>query len=480
MDRVEEIRELSFKYEVPVEFINRSELADVYDTSEDDPVFWEIAQQEYEALYILTEKTSAEETTSSFYTGAVLGYYDIVEDKIVIVEGEGMLDDTLLAHELTHTLQDQYFPEVLEFYSNMSDESFANTALVEGDAKTVEEEYSLNSQLGLYYDCSLTSGGGEASTTPQSFNILHYFPYLEGPNFIEYLRERGGWSAVNEAFKNPPRSTEQIIHPEKYGVDEPVEVKVVDRSSEEWEIIGSDILGEFAIFTMFWGQGVVPLIAKGKGVTYLSSASAGWGGDEMVIYKRGDEHSYVWEIAWDDEREAMEFFQAYQMMLWLMGATRSQDIWRIDFDDYVRVQLEGNVITIVNGPTSEDVEKIYPLADRLPIEVLKLEFLNLKGTVIDKGQVNLPMRLKTSLVNKADKNQTATCLIQVTDEEGKVLQIENIETTIPTGETLTCEAIWTAQAPGSYRIQTFVWDSWEKPDPLSQSFIEEIIIEKYS
>jgi len=479
MDRVEAIRKLTFKHEVPVEFIDRSELEEIYGTSEDDPVFWEIAQQEYEALYILTEDFSAAETTSSFYTGAVLGYYDSAEDKIVIVRGEGELDESLLAHELTHTLQDQYFPEVFEFSSNMSDDSFANTALVEGDAKTVEGEYLAKCRLGLYGDCTLASGGGGGgvSTMPPSFTLLHYFPYLEGPHFIEYLRERGGWDAVNKAFENLPQSTEQIIHPNEYDVDEPVEVKVQDRSSGGWENIGTDILGEFAIFTMFWGQGVVPLIAKGEGVTYLSPLSSGWGGDEMVIYRRGDDHGYVWETVWDDAGEAMEFFQGYQLMLWLMGATRSHDIWRVDSDDYVRVQLDGDTTTIVNAPTPEGVEEIYPLTESLPLEVVELKLLNLEGSVVDKGQVGIQMRIAATLTNTADTSQKALCLIQVTDGEGRVVHIGFVEASIPVGATLTLRAAWTPEALGIYSTQTFVWESWEKPQPLSQTYSSEIKVE---
>ena len=42
------------------------------------------------------------------------------------------------------------------------------------------------------------------------------FPYLRGMVFCAKLTNDGGWKAIDEAYRNPPLSTEQILHPEKY------------------------------------------------------------------------------------------------------------------------------------------------------------------------------------------------------------------------------------------------------------------------
>jgi len=47
------------------------------------------------------------------------------------------------------------------------------------------------------------------------------------------------------------------------------------------------------------------------------------------------------------------------------------------------------------------------------------------------------------------------------------------------GETHTFEAAWTPEAPGIYSTQTFVWESWETPQPLSRTFISEIKVDDY-
>jgi hypothetical protein len=62
-----------------------------------------------------------------------------------------------------------------------------------------------------------------------------YAPYAAGPDFVRALRERGGWTAVNDAYDAFPVSTEQVIHPEAYPDEQPVVVPIPDRSAEGYE-----------------------------------------------------------------------------------------------------------------------------------------------------------------------------------------------------------------------------------------------------
>lgn len=366
LSRISQIRELDFKHPIPAVFITTEEYEkEIRNWMENIPEReWELSKQEYEALYILEEDADIKEISEAFWTGTVLGYYDSADNNIVIVTREEWpsLSEEVMVHELVHALTDQYFSEVYEYEFNRTDQAFALTALLEGDADTVKDIY-LRKYSVYHYNYDLEGVKANPVQIPIGFEFIQYFPYIEGPNFVGELRVRGGWDLVNKAYTEIPRSTEQIIHPEKYGVDNPTKVKVEDRSTENWIILGRDTLGEFAIFIMFWNQGIIPFGMKDGCFTYTSNASEGWDGDEIVIYKRKGEakYGYVWQIFWDSEEDAKEFLDAYEWMLWLMNATfiKEGEIWKIDSNDYVKIKQEGNLVTIVNAPSPDEIEEIH-------------------------------------------------------------------------------------------------------------------------
>ena len=57
-------------------------------------------------------------------------------------------------------------------------------------------------------------GEGYLASRPMENAFL--FPYREGAQFVAALLDVGWWPAVNAAYLDPPVSTEQILHPEKY------------------------------------------------------------------------------------------------------------------------------------------------------------------------------------------------------------------------------------------------------------------------
>ena len=73
------------------------------------------------------------------------------------------------------------------------------------------------------------------------------FPYFQGMVFCAKLANAGGWAAIDEVYRNPPLSTEQILHPEKYRdrPDYPMTIEL-GRSSpgQGWKEVGRNVLGE--------------------------------------------------------------------------------------------------------------------------------------------------------------------------------------------------------------------------------------------
>jgi hypothetical protein len=111
---------------------------------------------------------------------------------------------------------------------------------------------------------------------------------------------------VNRLFENPPASSAQIIHPEKYvaGV-QPVEVRFPDLAAalgEGWQQLRKDLLGEIDHRILIQQFGSRELGNR---------AAAGWAGDAFALLGRGEESVVVVSSRWDSATEAQEWFDAY-------------------------------------------------------------------------------------------------------------------------------------------------------------------------
>src|SRR5580765_5843597 len=141
----------------------------------------------------------------------------------------------IMAHELTHALQDQHF-KLLRFEhwpKGDSDAELAAHALIEGDATLAMVLYVTSNPLrALAFLKSMGANGlasDELQKAPRALRESLLFPYEEGLNWTRALYKRGGWKEVSQGFTALPQSTEQIIHPDKYFLHEaPVKVTLPD------------------------------------------------------------------------------------------------------------------------------------------------------------------------------------------------------------------------------------------------------------
>jgi len=453
---VEDIRSLSFKHKLPIELVSREEVASILKLSEWGG--WELAQQEYEALYLIPPGVSAKELLEDFYSSAILGYYSIEKKKIIIVEEiEGSLDKNVLAHELTHALLDQYYPEIFKKNYDLTDKDLAISALLEGDAELVEELYAKAVEEGIYQDCDVNFN---LASTQSYLGIIYiqYFPYFEGYNFVKRLQNQGGWEAVNRAYLNPPESTEQVIHPSKYPWEKPVNVEVKGGGFKGWSRLGDDILGEAAIFIMFWNQGLVgfPYSVEGR-LTCNSPLSDGWAGDQMVVYKKNGEYGYVWLLLWDTKQDASEFLAGYLEMLRLMDASQMDGAWRVSANDYVTIWQEEEKVTIVNAPLPQQIDEIMLAAGLLPIKVEIFKVNELKGA----------LEFMLSLRNLTPEDQPATVIVQIKDSKGRIVGLSYVSGFLPASSSLGFNMYSVIAEPGIYQAELYVWRSFKDPIPLA-------------
>ena len=249
----------------------------------------------------------------------VAGLYSPDDKSLYVVSRSGKLgptEKTTFAHEYTHALQDQNFDlsslkldEVGE-----SDRAIGRLALVEGDATLVMSNWQLQhltqnelfQLLGESLNPELTAG---LEKMPPILRDSLMFPYTTGLVFTQALQLMG-WDAVNNAYANPPNSTEQVMHPEKYLMrEEPVDVDLADdlaaKMGDGWTVGLEDTLGEFQLKTWLDQQ---PAAAGGP---KACDAAAGWGGDRVMLLDGPDGRwAVALETAWDTAQDATEFGQA--------------------------------------------------------------------------------------------------------------------------------------------------------------------------
>jgi len=254
-------------------------------------------------------------------TEQVAGYYDPKAQQFYLadwIELEGQ--KPVMAHELTHALQDQHFnlKRFDKWPKGDSDAELAAHALIEGDATLAMTLYMAKHPLvALAFIKSL--GSQETSTeqfkrAPRAIRESLLFPYEAGSNWATAVYRRGGWDMVSKAFTKLPESTEQIMHPEKYFASEaPLKLTLPDLKLQlgaSWKQIDSDVNGEWGCYLLL-DEYLNDSAASKK-------AAAGWAGDEFALYEGAKAKAvFVAQLtAWDTAEDAREFFDAYLKRTW--------------------------------------------------------------------------------------------------------------------------------------------------------------------
>ena len=246
----------------------------------------------------------------------VAGYYDPKAQQFYLadwIELDGQ--KPVMAHELTHALQDQHFnlKRFEKWPKGDSDAELAAHALIEGDATLAMTLYmAKNPLVALAFIRSLGAQGIAAeqyNQAPRALRESLLFPYEEGLAWATQVYKRGGWEMVSQAFSKLPQSSEQILHPDKYFSHEvPQKVTLPEFKNflgPSWKRIDYDVNGEWGCYLVL--DEFLNNAAESK------QASAGWDGDRFALYETGKPGEvFIAQLtAWDTPLDAKEFFDAY-------------------------------------------------------------------------------------------------------------------------------------------------------------------------
>lgn len=299
----------------------------------------------YKVLGLISPDLDSEKLITQLLTEEVAGFYDPDNKRMVLIVEDGPKKDpgwlgrllgarptfdkdeqkTTLAHELTHALQDQLYDlnAMQEGIEDDDDMLVAFSSLVEGDATLLMFAEAQGSgdirdmdpeAMRITFNLMswmLPLAGGEAyRKAPPIFRDSLVFPYFQGMIFTLSVAAQEGWPSVHQAYQDPPLSTEQIMHPDKYldpnSRDVPRRVLIPDCSGsmgEAWKHLGGNCLGELQTTILF------------KKVVGGSRAAEGWDGDRYEVYQRDDgKLAMLWVSVWDSQEDAQEFEIAYRKM----------------------------------------------------------------------------------------------------------------------------------------------------------------------
>jgi hypothetical protein len=316
--RVEQVRELRFLRSVPVKILSPAKLADQLLRELDAETDERALAQQGRALELLGELrpgTDLPKLIRSVQAESVLGFYvpgkPPAKGRLYVRSDRGVdpYTEFVLSHELTHAVTDQHYDltrsDRLEA-AGKDDQLTAYSGLAEGDAVLTMQRY-LGRELDQQQQAQVAQAAAAERTpkldaAPQVLRESLLFPYQSGLSFVTTLYQRGGYAAVDRAYRDPPTSTEQVLHPERYlDRDQPQAVTVPD--------LAGRLGGGWRQGTQVeWGELDTRLMLQGELPEATAElAAAGWDGGRLRTFERAGRTAMVLRTVWDSAAQASEF-----------------------------------------------------------------------------------------------------------------------------------------------------------------------------
>lgn len=265
------------------------------------------------------------------YSEQIAGYYDSKTKEMYVIQGGEFdgLGRMTYAHEFTHLLQDQTYDlrEGLNFrdeYCEQEPEYCVGVqSLLEGDASLLEQlwftEHATDQDRQQVSSFYVEYQSPVYDSAPEFLKQDFLFPYQRGLEFVQTLFDLGGWQAVDAAFLNPPVSSEQILHPDKYPHEKPKTIELPNLEGEldtGCRLIEDSTLGEwYTLLILAYGDNPSARLLLPE----ARSAVAGWGGDRYAVYSCPTGMVTVLRTMWDSETDQQEFwagFEDYGKLMW--------------------------------------------------------------------------------------------------------------------------------------------------------------------
>ncbi|HEX4209061.1 MAG TPA: hypothetical protein VHY56_01610 [Candidatus Binataceae bacterium] len=275
-------------------------------------------------------------STLSLMHSQIAAFYNPHDKQMVLVEGAINLSlwnsaanlitrrdptgEMILAHELTHALQDQHFhlERMMNAVKDNDDRDLALKALAEGDATLSGFGYvngnldnaALNTILLRLADLPKTLAA-QSGNLPLGLSAPMVFQYYDGARFVADGYRRGGWSAVDAIYRDPPQATLQIMRPDLYfnHTFRPANVTLDGYQPflKDWQKADDDTYGAFLLQV---------ILRRNLGDNSPEVALADqWTADRLIVLRKGSALTILWLVRFSGDGGAAKFAADYTRIL---------------------------------------------------------------------------------------------------------------------------------------------------------------------
>jgi hypothetical protein len=372
LQQMSELTGLPIKSTLNKQIISRAEVAKYLSETlhaEMTPQEIHIQEATLQAFGLVPPDFNLEQFLINFYTEQAAGFYDPHHKTMFIADWvEPDMQRLVLAHELTHALQDQNFDleRFLKAVRPDDDASDARQAVVEGHATAamiqnliapmkLEDMPSLEPLMAPIIQQQLEEFPA-FTRAPFFFRFQALFPYIEGMGFMQRGLAAGGWKRLNSLFNDPPNTTKEIFDPQAYFEKQPLPKVSLPHPEFLASIRGLNFLTENAMGELGYYSLLGQLISEDE----AKSVATAWLADRYLLYEkaaagaasglgRGDkQYILVSRTRWSSPESALAFFRDYHSILAHKYPDLAPDL-RSTTDLFIGAAVSGKVILLHKG-----------------------------------------------------------------------------------------------------------------------------------
>jgi IrrE N-terminal-like domain len=367
-EQLTKISGLPLKHPVPCDFISKGKIEEFLNQRVKDVAKPEEIRAEELTLKkfgLVPPDFNLARNTVDLLTEQAAAFYDYNKKKLFITDSTPAENqEPVLAHEIAHAIADQNYnlAKFIRQGRKNDDGATARMAVMEGQATWLMSELlarkmgqSLKSSPALLATMSSLSENGAGQypvfdNAPLYLRLTLVFPYTKGMLFQHAVFEKDGQYGFAAVFLNPPVSTQQIIHPEKYfaGV-KPSRPDVPEPNlGKGYKNLVGGTLGELehtVMLEQFAGkQRAVEIAPHWRGSTF-----------ELRENKKAGRVVLLYAAEWDGEEAARQYFAAYREQLqkkWKQMTVTSETadlVTGTGDDGRFELRRKGAVVTSVEG-----------------------------------------------------------------------------------------------------------------------------------